>query len=108
MWSASNLTLDLIAIAIHFGVWTIATLIFEFLPVEHFDLPSFLNKVMKKKPTFAALQSEDYVDDDVTAEEKRVAEKSTNELQVRVSMFNKVYNQMFKSTVAVKQASFGL
>lgn len=35
-------------------------------------------------------------------------EKSKDELQVRVSMFNKVYTQRFKSTVAVKQASFGL
>lgn len=54
------------------------------------------------------LQSAEYIDDDVATEEKRVVEKSKDELQVRVSMFNKVYIQRFNSTVAVKQASFGL
>ena len=95
MWSDTNLTLDLIAIAIHFGVWTFATFIFEFLPIQHFDILSLLNKLFKKKPKFAVLQSEEYVDEDVAAEEKRVVERSANELQVRVSMFNKVYNRMF-------------
>ena len=94
MWSDSNLTLDLIAIAIHFGVWTFATLIFEFLPIRHFDILSPLNKLFKRKRNFAVLQSEEYIDDDVAAEEKRVVERSANELQVRVSKFNKVYNQM--------------
>ena len=102
------MTLDLIAIAIHFGVWTFATFIFEFLPIRHFDILSLVNKLFKRKRNFAVLQSEEYIDEDVAAEEKRVVERSANELQVRVSMFNKVYNQMFKSTVAVKQASFGL
>ena len=102
------MTLDLIAIAIHFGVWTFATFIFEFLPIRHFDTLSLVNKLFKRKRNFAVLQSEEYIDEDVAAEEKRVVERSANELQVRVSMFNKVYNQMFKSTVAVKQASFGL
>lgn len=108
MWSDTNLTLDLIAIAIHFGVWTFATFIFEFLPIRYLDILSLLNKLFKRKRNFAILQSEEYIDEDVAAEEKRVVERSANELQVRVSMFNKVYNQMFKSTVAVKQASFGL
>ena len=108
MWSDTNLTLDLIAIAIHFGVWTFATFIIEFLPIQHLDISSLINKLLKKKPNHAVLQSEEHIDDDVAAEEKRVVERSANELQVRVSMFNKVYNQMFKSTVAVKQASFGL
>ena len=47
-------------------------------------------------------------DDDVIAEEKRVKERGKEDLQVRVSMFSKVYTQMLKSTVAVKQTSFGL
>lgn len=108
MWSDTNLTLDLIAIAIHFGVWTFAAFILEFLPILHLDISSLLNKLFKSKRNFAALQSEEYIDEDVAAEQKRVAERSANELQVRVSMFNKVYNRMFQSTVAVKQASFGL
>lgn len=88
------MTLDLIAIAIHFGVWTFATFIFEFLPIRYLDILSLLNKLFKRKRNFAILQSEEYIDDDVAAEEKRVVERSANELQVRVSKFNKVYNQM--------------
>ena len=85
----------MIAIAIHFGVWTFATFIFEFLPIQRFVISSLLNKLFKKKPNFTVLQSEEHIDDDVAAEEKRVVERSVNELQVRVSMFNKVYNRMF-------------
>lgn len=80
MWSDTNLTLDLIAIAIHFGVWTFATFIFEFLPFQHFDILSLLNKLFKRKRNFAVLQSEEYIDDDVAAEEKRVVERSASEL----------------------------
>lgn len=34
VWSNTNLTLDLIAIAIHFAVWSTLTFTFEFLPFQ--------------------------------------------------------------------------
>jgi ATP-binding cassette subfamily A (ABC1) protein 3 len=71
-------------------------------------LPLITSKLLKRKTNVSVLQSAEYIDDDVATEEKRVVEKSKDELQVRVSMFNKVYIQRFNSTVAVKQASFGL
>lgn len=103
------MTLDLISIAIHFGVWTVTTFLFEFVPFQSCNmLPLITSKLLKRKTNVSVLQSAEYIDDDVATEEKRVVEKSKDELQVRVSMFNKVYIQRFNSTVAVKQASFGL
>ena len=104
----------MISIGIHFGVWTIATFLFEFLPSEQLNKIAVIFSWLQRKTVGSKLslsqnsKTELVADDDVIAEEKRVKERGKEDLQVRVSMFSKVYTQMLKSTVAVKQTSFGL
>jgi len=43
-WADENLTLDIIAILIHFGAWTIATFTFELLPFQKLDIISFIKE----------------------------------------------------------------
>lgn len=80
------------------------TFLLEFLPFETLDIwPSITRRMFKRLNKNALLsQTNEFTDDDVLAEEKRVKEKKKDDLQIRVSLFNKIYTQMFTLTNAVK------
>lgn len=102
-FAIENMGGDIMLLAIHFIVWT------SFLIMVEMGTFSWLwYSLPFNKGTISPRENLD-LDDDVIAEEERVALANKNDLRVRVHRFRKVYRTALrKPLVAVERTSFGL
>ena len=94
---------DIVALAIHFVVWTSILILIEVGAINW-----IWNALICNKDAIKPRDNLD-LDEDVLNEERRVEETSKDQMKVRVNKFRKVYNTGFsKPYCAVERTSFGL